>query len=139
MILLSVIIEYLGPAEIKSYYASLNQIIEGALKSDHRSLKTLGIETVTNFAQSNRSLAVLKKYQNIIPLVLQALNEEDEDSIKKVFETFNELVEVKKVLSPHLFQIIDCALKVATSDNFSNNLREVTMLFLEMVAANYAK
>ena len=97
MILLSVIIEYFNHDEIKMYYDSLNPIIEGYLKSDIQSLKTLSIETVNKLACTPKAVQVLKKYNNLIPLVINALDLNQEDLISKVFETFNEFVEIKKI------------------------------------------
>lgn len=59
--------------------------------------------------------------------------------IQKVFETFNEFVEIKKVLAPHLPLLIDAALKISMNKDFNVNLREITMLFLEQIAENYHK
>ena len=55
-------------------------------------------------------MKVLKKYQTLIPLVLGALREDEEETIMKVLENFNELVDVKNVLKPHLFTISQAAL-----------------------------
>ena len=55
----------------------------------------------------------MKKYNNLIPLVLQALNLDDEDLIHKVFETLNEFMEIKKVLGPHLPMIIEKAILIS--------------------------
>lgn len=81
----------------------------------------------------------MRKYKNLIPLVLNALQLDQEDMIQKVFETFNEFVEIKKVLAPHLPLLIDAALKVSLNKEFNVNLREITMLFLEQIAENYSK
>ncbi len=43
----------------------------------------------------------------------------------------NEFVEIKKVLAPHLPLLIEAAIKISLNTEFSVNLREVTMLFLE--------
>ena len=59
--------------------------------------------------------------------------------IQKVFEMLNEFAEVKKVLAPHLPLLIDAALKISKNSEFSLNLREITMLFLEQVADNYSR
>ncbi len=59
--------------------------------------------------------------------------------IQKVFEMLNEFAEIKKVLAPHLPLLIDAALKISKNSDFSLNLREITMLFLEQVADNYSK
>ncbi len=67
----------------------------------------------------------------MIPLVLNALQLDQEDMIQKVFEMFNEFVEIKKVLAPHLPILLDAALKISLNTDFSINLREITMLFLE--------
>ena len=106
MLCLSVIIEYFGLEEIQTYYDQLNPIIEGYLKSGIASLQTLSIECVNNLAQIPKAVSVLKKYNNLIPLTVGAMDMNNEDLCKKVFETFNEFVEIKKVLGPHLPLII---------------------------------
>lgn len=72
-------------------------------------------------------------------MVLQALSLDQEDMIQRVFETFNEFVEIKKVLAPHLPMLIEAALKISATPEYSLNLREITLLFLEQVADNYSK
>ena len=79
------------------------------------SLKKLSIETVNSLATTPKAIQVLKKYSNLIPLVLNALDMEQEDLIHKVFETFNEFVEIKKVLGPHLPMIIEKALIISAN------------------------
>jgi len=81
MMLLSVIIEYFSVNEINTYYDSLNVIIESYLKSDVPSLKRLAVETVNNLSQTGSAIKVLKKYPNLIPLVLNALSLDEEDLI----------------------------------------------------------
>jgi hypothetical protein len=71
--------------------------------------------------------------------VCNALDLEDEDLIHKVFETFNEFVEIKKVLGPHLPMIIEKALIISSNPDYGVNLREVTLLFLELIAEQYAR
>ena len=56
-----------------------------------------------------------------------------------MFETFNEFVEIKKVLGPHLPMIIEKALLISCNQDFGVNLREVTLLFLELIAEKYAR
>lgn len=139
MILLSVIIEYFSVDEIKAYYDNLNKIIESHLQSGVVSLQTLAIETVNKIAQTPKAIKILRKYKNLIPLVMNALQLDQEDMIQKVFETLNEFVEIKKVLSPHLPLLIEAALKISANTQFSLNLREITMLFLEQIADNYSR
>ena len=134
MILLSVIIEYFSHDEISMYYDQLNPIIEGYLSSGIPSLQSLSIECVNGLAQIPKAVSVLKKYSNLIPLTLNAMDLQNEDLIHKVFETFNEFVEIKKVLGPHLPLIIEKALHIAESDEFAINLREVTIFFLELIS-----
>ena len=57
----------------------------------------------------------------------------------KVFETFNEFVDIKKVLRPHLTSIIEVALKISGNMDYGVNLREVTLLFLELISERYAR
>jgi hypothetical protein len=86
-----------------------------------------------------KAVSVLKKYNKLIPLTLNALDLDNEDLIHKVFETFNEFVEIKKVLGPHLPMIIEKALLISANQDYGVNLREVTMLFLELIAEKYAR
>lgn len=113
MMLLSVIIEYFSLDLIEKYYEQLNPIIEDYLRSDQASLKTLSIETVNKLATIEHAPKILKKYNNLIPLVVSALDENQEELAAKVFETFNEFVEFKKVLGPSLPAIIEKALSIA--------------------------
>ena len=59
--------------------------------------------------------------------------------IQKVFETFNEFVEIKKVLAPHLPLLIEAALKISSHRDYNLNLREITLFFLEQIADNYSR
>ena len=79
--LLKVIIEYFSVTEINTYYAQLNPVIESYLQSDVPSLKRLAVEVVNNLTQTGSAVKVLKKYNNLIPLVLQALSIDDEELI----------------------------------------------------------
>jgi hypothetical protein len=115
MILLSVIIEYFSHDEIQTYYDQLNPIIEGYLQSGIPSLQTLSIECVNGLSCIPKAVSVLKKYNKLIPLTLNALDLNNEDLIHKVFETFNEFVEIKKVLGPHLPMIIEKALIISAN------------------------
>ena len=82
----------------------------------------------------------MKKYHTLIPLVLNALDgQQSEDLIAKVFETFNEFVEFKKVLGPYLPNIIEKALNYSSDSEMSTNLREQTMFFIGQVSATYSK
>lgn len=139
MMLLSVIIEYFSLDLIGQYYEQLNPIIEDYLRSDQPSLKTLSIETVNKLATTTDAVKVLKKYNTLIPLVLGALDLNQEDLVAKVFETFNEFVEYKKVLGPSLPQIIEKALIIAADNDFGVNLRGETMYFLGSVSEVYAR
>lgn len=94
---------------------------------------------MNKIAQTPKAIKILRKYKNLIPLVLNALQLDQEDMIQKVFETFNEFVEIKKVLAPHLPLLIEAAIKISLNTDFSVNLREITMLFLEQIAENYSK
>lgn len=84
-------------------------------------------------------MSVLKKYNQLIPLTLNALDLDNEELVHKVFEMFNEFAEIKKVLGPHLPIIIEKALIISANTENGNNLREVTMLFLELIAENYSR
>jgi hypothetical protein len=139
MMLLSVIIEYFGLDEVKTYYDQLNPIIEGYLASGIPSLQTLSIECVQGLSMIPKAVSVLKKYNKLIPLTINALDLDNEELVHKVFDMFNEFAEIKKVLGPHLPIIIEKALVIAANMDYTNNLREVTMLFLELIAENYSK
>ena len=81
MMLLSVMIEYFSANDITTYYAQLNPIIEQYLQSNHTSLKRLAVITVNNLTQTEDAIKVLKQYPDLIPLVLNAIDIEQEDLI----------------------------------------------------------
>ena len=79
--LLSVMIEYFSASDIGTYYDQLNPIIKQYLQSSHMSLKRLAVITVNNLTQTGHAIKVLKKYPDLIPLVLNAIDIEQEDLI----------------------------------------------------------
>ena len=81
MMLLSVMIEYFSASDIGTYYDQLNPIIKQYLQSSHMSLKRLAVITVNNLTQTGHAIKVLKKYPDLIPLVLNAIDIEQEDLI----------------------------------------------------------
>jgi hypothetical protein len=81
MMLLSVIIEHFSASDVKQYYENMHGIIESYLSSNIPSLKRLAVVTVNNLTQTDNSIEVLKKYPNLIPLVLNAVDIEQEDLI----------------------------------------------------------
>ena len=141
MILLSVIIEYFSQSDIDTYYESLNPIIENYLQSEQPSLKRLAVETVYNLTSmgSTSSSSVIKKYPNLIPLVLNAINMDDEDLIKKIFETLMEFIYIKKVMRQHLDVMINAALTVAQNTELANHVREVAITFVEELGEFFAR
>lgn len=139
MMLLSVIIEYFSINEINTYYDSLNTIIEQYLKSDVQSLKRLAVVTVNNLSQTGSAIKVLKKYPDLIPLVLNALSLDDEDLLQKIFETLTDFLEVKKVMQPHLELVVKAAITVSKTTTLSFNVREVTIHLLEEIGDSFGK
>ena len=96
--LLSVIIEHFSASDVKQYYEGLNPIIENYLQSGVPSLKRLAVTTVNNLSKTDYAAEVMKKYQNLIPLVLNAIDIEQTDLIKDIFDTFTDFLETPKVL-----------------------------------------
>jgi len=94
---------------------------------------------VNQLSLTPKAVSVLSKYNNLIPLVLNALDLKDEDLIHKVFETFNEFIDYKKVIKPHLNMIMEAALNIVKNPEHEKNLREVTLLFLELISEKYAR
>ena len=140
MVLLSVIVEYFTNEIIEQYYSQLNPIIEDYLRSDQPGLKKLSVETVNKLATTSDAVKVLKKYNTLIPLVVNALDgDADEELTAKVFETFNEFVDYKKVLGPSLLAIIEKAMVIAANQDLGNNLRGETMYFLGSITGPYSK
>lgn len=82
---------------------------------------------------------MLKKYPNLIPLVLSALSLDDEELIQKIFETLTDFLESKKVMQPHLELIVNAAIGVSKATNLSFNVREVTIHFLEEIGDSFGK
>jgi hypothetical protein len=61
-------------------------------------LKRLAVLTVNNLSQTNSGIKVLKKYPKLIPLVLNAIDLNQEDLIQKIFETLTDFIPTKKVM-----------------------------------------
>jgi hypothetical protein len=102
-------------------------------------LKTLSITTVNKLASINNAVKVIKDYHQLIPLVLNAIDLTDDDLIIKGFDTFNEFVELKKIMKPYIPAITEKALIIAADTDLGVNTREQTMYFLGEVARLYSK
>ena len=61
-------------------------------------MKRLAVLTVNNLTQTGSAIKVLKKYPKLIPLVLRAIDLNQEDLIQKIFETLTDFIETKKVM-----------------------------------------
>ena len=61
-------------------------------------MKRLAVLTVNNLTQTGSAIKVLKKYPKLIPLVLRAIDINQEDLIQKIFETLTDFIETKKVM-----------------------------------------
>jgi hypothetical protein len=139
MILLSVIIEYFSASEINTYYGQLHPIIISYLQSDSASLKRLAVITVNNLTQTGSAVRVLKKYPDLIPLVLKAIDISQEDLIQKIFETMTDFLSEKRVLQPHLPLLIEAATNIALNTDLAFNVREVAIYFLEQIGDTFSK
>ena len=82
---------------------------------------------------------MLKKYPELVPLVLRALDIEQEDLIQKIFETMTDFLESRKVLQPHLPMLIEAACSVSLNQDIPFNVREVTIHFLELLGDAFGK
>lgn len=137
--LLSVMIEYFSASDIATYYAQLNPIIEQYLASEHSSLKRLAVMTVNNLTQTGHAIKVLKQYPDLIPLVLRAIDIEQEDLIQTIFETLTDFFETPKVLRPHLALLIDAAVNLSVNADIALNVRSTTLFFLEQIGDTFSK
>ena len=139
MMLLSVMIEYFSASDIATYYDQLNPIIKQYLQSNHSSLKRLAVVTVNNLTQTGHAVKVLKQYPDLIPLVLAAIDIEQEDLITTIFETLTDFFETPKVLRPHLALLIDASVNLSTNADLPLNVRSTTLYFLEQLGDTFSK
>ena len=137
--LLSVMIEYFSASDIATYYDQLNPIIKQYLQSNHSNLKRLAVVTVNNLTQTGHAVKVLKQYPDLIPLVLNAIDIEQEDLITTIFETLTDFFETPKVLRPHLGLLIDASMNVSSNTELPLNVRSTTIYFLEQLGDTFSK
>lgn len=139
LLLLSVLIEYLGKEEIKTHFDNINIILEGSLKSEHESIVDFGITCIKNFAKATSNVKVLKSIQKMIPDILGSLTADNEDRIQAVLDCLLSLVEYKGLLTPHIINIIEGALKVAGNQDYHVNTRERAIVFFEFLPIKHFK
>ena len=139
MMLLSVMIEYFSASDISTYYSQLNPIIMQYLQSQYPKLKRLAVITVNNLTQTGHAVKVLKEYPELIPLVLNAIDIEQEDLIQTIFETLTDFIETPKILRPHLSIVIEAAISLSVNSEMSLNVRSTTLYFLEQLGDTFAK
>jgi hypothetical protein len=56
-----------------------------------------------------------------------------------VFETLLEFTESKSIIKPHVFVLLDAALKASCNKEYNDNVREISMHFVECLADKNAK
>ena len=137
--LLSVMIEYFSASDIATYYDQLNPIIKTYLQSEHASLKRLAVVTVNNLTQTGHAVKVLKQYPDLIPLVLNAIDIEQEDLIQTIFETLTDFFETPKILRPHLTILIQASVNLSKNQDLPMNVRATTIYFLEQLGDTFSR
>lgn len=103
------------------------------------SLKRLAVVTVNNLTQTGHAVKVLKQYPDLIPLVLNAIDIEQEDLIQTIFETLTDFFETPKVLKPHLSLLIDASVNLSMKSELPLNVRSTTIYFLEQLGDTFSK
>ena len=78
---------------------------------------------MNNLTQTGYAIEVLKQYPDLIPLVLNAIDIEQEDLIITIFETLTDFFETPKVLRPHLSILIDATVNLSATTNLSLSVR----------------
>lgn len=139
LLLLSVLVEYLGKEEIKSHFDNISVILGAALDSGCDSIVDFGISCVKNFAKATSNVKVLKFIQSIITKLLSSITEDNEERIQAVFDCLLSLVEYKGLLTPHLPDVMEGALKIAENQDYHINTRERAIVFFEFVPIQHAK
>ena len=79
--------------------------------------------TVNNLNQTGHAIKVLLKHTNLIPLVLNAIDIEQEDLISTIFETLTDFFETPKVLRPHLPLLGEAAINISLNIDLQTNVR----------------
>ena len=95
--------------------------------------------TVNNLTQTGHAIKVLKKYPDLIPLVLNAIDIEQEDLITTIFETLTDFFETKKVLRPHLPLLGEAAINISLNVDLQANVRQTTLFFLEEIGETFGR
>jgi hypothetical protein len=139
LLLLSVLVEYFGKEEIKTHFDNISIILAGSLKSQHESIVDFGISCIKNFAKATNNVKVLKSIQKMIPDILSRLSEENEDRIQAVFDCLLSLVEYKGLLTPHIINIINGAIKIAANEEYHMHTRERAIVFFEFAPIKHFK
>lgn len=137
--LLSVTIEYLSRDEIKTLYDRIHDMMVVSLESGQESLVELAITSIMNLATSTQNLKVLKKFQELLPLILQSMDGNNEDILGKLFDTFIELVDLKGLLDPYFEDLLKGALEIAQNEEMQQDLRMKCLFFIEMAPMHHSK
>ena len=82
---------------------------------------------------------MLKQYPDLIPLVLNAIDIEQEDLITTIFETLTDFFETPKVLRTHLGILIDASTSLSSNAELPLNVRSTTIYFLEQLGDTFSK
>lgn len=139
LLLLSVLVEYLGKEEIKTHFDNISIILKAALSSGQETIIDFSITCIKNFAKATSNVKVLKFIQGIIPTLLGCITEDNEERLQMVFDCLLSLVEYKGLLTPHLGDVIEGAIKVANTLEFHTHTRERAVVFFEFLPIKHFK
>lgn len=95
--------------------------------------------TVNNLSQTGHAVKVLKENTELIPLVLNAIDIEQEDLIQTIFETLTDFLERPKVLKPHLQLLIEASVNISVKADLAFNVRSTTLYFLEQLGDTFSR
>jgi len=140
MLLLYAICEKLGSA-LENYLSSILEILNKLIHVENINIQILAIKTIEEIMLSNITVGSLSKVVELIPQMLQTMvNLESNSSfLHELFDKLVELLDVQGVLIPHLPLLLNKALAISANPNNSNDLRIVTLTFVQMAIESNSK
>ena len=116
MILLSAICDSLGSA-LEPFIAPIMEILSKLIVVQHIHIQTLVVKTINSIMISNITTDSLIKFSALVPQMIQTvlMLPSNESLLHNVFDTLSDLIDLAKILVPHLPILINTALTIAVN------------------------
>ena len=140
VILLHAICDALKSA-IEPYTGSIIEIINRLIVVQNPQIQILVVKTINILLLSDINIDILEKVAMLIPQMINTviMLQDNNTLLHDIFDNLSDLIDLPKVLVPHLSMLISTALDIASNKGNNNELRKVAIMFIQCIVGTKSK